>query len=79
MPLLEEVDLSFGLIEDVSSLSHCQKLKKLTLTGNKAVEDLSPLCQYPNLEEFEISGLALIKDFSFFEKIITSATCKWMT
>ena len=71
MPLLEEVDFSSGTVKDLSTLSHSKKLKKLSIGSNWDLQDLSPLCQCPNLEELDISDLPLIKDLSFFERGFT--------
>jgi hypothetical protein len=68
MPLLEEVDVTFCSIKNVSPLSHCKRLQKLGIGGNEGIKDLSPLCQYPDLKELDIGGLFLIKDLSFFER-----------
>jgi Leucine-rich repeat (LRR) protein len=45
MPLLEEVDVTFCSIKNVSPLSHCKRLQKLGIGGNEGIKDLSPLCQ----------------------------------
>ena len=42
MPLLEELDLSFGSIKDVFPLSQCKGLKELSVRGNEGIQDLSP-------------------------------------
>ena len=54
-----------------SILLSCCKLKKLNIGWNQAIKDLSPLSQFPLLEELLISGLTLVKDLSFFEKGFT--------
>jgi hypothetical protein len=43
-------------------------LKKLNIEGNSDIKDLSPLYQYPDLEELSIALMLLFKDLSFFEK-----------
>ena len=42
--------------------------KKLDIRVNDGIEDLSPLCQCPDLKELCIASLVLIKDLYFFEK-----------
>ena len=71
IPLLEELDLPFGSIKDVSPLSQCKGLKKINIRGNKGIEVLSPLCQCPDLKKLNICGLILIKDLCFFERGFT--------
>jgi hypothetical protein len=70
LTLLDEVDLSFRSIEGPSTclppLSHC---KKLDIRVNDGIEDLSPLCQCPDLEELCITSLVLIKDSKNFDKV----------
>ena len=68
MPQLEKVDLSYDRINDISSVSHCKKLKRLDIRNNKGIEDLSPLCLCPDLEKLSIWNLPLIKDLTFFEE-----------
>jgi hypothetical protein len=51
--------------------------------GSNDIDDLSPLCRCPNLEELSIWNLPLIKDLSFFEKGFTklrfTTPYQWMT
>ena len=58
-------------MKDLSPLSHCKKLRKLSIKYNRGIKALSPLCQCPDLEELDIGGLHLVKDFSFFERGFT--------
>lgn len=52
-PNLQEADLSFNLLDSLTGLEKCQKLRWLNIRGNE-IHDFSPLLKMPNLKTVQV-------------------------
>lgn len=54
-PNLQEADLSFNLLDSLSGIEKCQKLRWLNIRGN-TLQDFSPLLKMPNLKTVQVAN-----------------------